>query len=47
MFQELIGTLRSTTPTSTKTSFAIIASRSRRTLWTNSPKNKLLLVVSD
>ena len=53
-----IGTLRSTTATSTKTSpqnrtllnhksVAIIQSRSRRTMWAKYPKNKLVRAVSD
>ena len=52
-----LGTLRSTTATSTKTSpqnrtlvycksFAIIPSRSRRTMWAKYPKNKLVRAVS-
>ena len=54
----LIGSLRSTTPTSTKTSpqnitlhyrkfLAVWPSRSRLTMWPKYPKNKLVRAVSD
>ena len=54
----MLGTLRSTTATATKTSlqnvtlhnpkpFAIISSRSLRTMWANYPKIELIRAVSE